>query len=282
MGELQGTSSTQRAEFLLRIDLRIPYRQRPARIRSRSSPFTLANGFTFVEAYLARRMKIDDFVRTCRFFFSYGMEPEYAVLGRVARRIWAVRCGTSTARTSAARTQFHSQTSGRSLHAQEIAFNDIRTRPGADIDLRQSNSCHQRYDERSPRPTRSRCAAPRRSSSVINKEWGLGKNENPNQGSFIVEELTDPVEEAVLRSSKRSPNAGRASGAWRRLPARQDPGRSMVYDTKARRLLSIVGVNTFATPAESWFSESSSSSARPRRKAISAQAPGRVSRAKQG
>ncbi|TMH48401.1 MAG: methylmalonyl-CoA mutase, partial [Betaproteobacteria bacterium] len=164
--------------------------------------FTLANGFTFVEAYLARGMKIDDFVPNLSFFFSYGMEPEYAVLGRVARRIWAVAMRDKYgANERSQKLKFHSQTSGRSLHAQEIAFNDIRTTLQALISTYDNtNSLHTNaYDEAITTPTEESVRRAMAIQLVINKEWGLGKNENPNQGSFIVEELTDLVEEAVLK-----------------------------------------------------------------------------------
>src|SRR6266853_1294252 len=155
---------------------------------------TLANGFTFVEAYLARGMKIDDFVPNLSFFFSYGMEPEYAVLGRVARRIWAVAMRDKYgANERSQKLKFHSQTSGRSLHAQEIAFNDIRTTLQALISTYDNtNSLHTNaYDEAITTPTEESVRRAMAIQLVINKEWGLGKNENPNQGSFIIEELTD-------------------------------------------------------------------------------------------
>ncbi|HEY5307554.1 MAG TPA: methylmalonyl-CoA mutase family protein, partial [Casimicrobiaceae bacterium] len=164
--------------------------------------FTLSNGFTFVEAYLARGMRIDDFAPNLSFFFSYGMDPEYAVIGRVARRIWAVamreRYG---ANERSQKLKFHSQTSGRSLHAQEIAFNDIRTTLQALISTYDNtNSLHTNaYDEAITTPTEESVRRAMAIQLIINREWGIGKNENPNQGSFIIEELTDLVEEAVLR-----------------------------------------------------------------------------------
>jgi isobutyryl-CoA mutase len=163
--------------------------------------FTLSNGFTFVEAYLARGMHIDDFAPNLSFFFSYGMDPEYAVIGRVARRIWAVamreRYG---ANERSQKLKFHSQTSGRSLHAQEIAFNDIRTTLQALISTYDNtNSLHTNaYDEAITTPTEESVRRAMAIQLIINREWGLGKNENPNQGSFIIDELTDLVEEAVL------------------------------------------------------------------------------------
>jgi methylmalonyl-CoA mutase len=164
--------------------------------------FTLSNGFTFVEAYLARGMAIDDFAPNLSFFFSNGMDPEYAVLGRVARRIWAVamqrRYG---ANERSQKLKFHSQTSGRSLHAQEIAFNDIRTTLQALISTYDNtNSLHTNaYDEAITTPTEESVRRAMAIQLIVNREWGLAKNENPNQGSFVIEELTDLVEEAVLK-----------------------------------------------------------------------------------
>ncbi|TMI13533.1 MAG: methylmalonyl-CoA mutase, partial [Betaproteobacteria bacterium] len=154
--------------------------------------FTLANGFTFVEAYLARGMHIDDFAPNLSFFFSYGMDPEYAVLGRVARRIWAVamkrRYGGNE---RSQKLKFHSQTSGRSLHAQEIAFNDIRTTLQALISTYDNtNSLHTNaYDEAITTPTEESVRRAMAIQMIINREWGVAKNENPNQGSFVLEEL---------------------------------------------------------------------------------------------
>ena len=204
--------------------------------------FTLANGFTFVEAYLARGMKIDDFAPNLSFFFSYGMDPEYAVLGRVARRIWAVamkqRYG---ANERSQKLKFHSQTSGRSLHAQEIAFNDIRTTLQALISTYDNtNSLHTNaYDEAITTPTEESVRRAMAIQLIINREWGLAKNENPNQGSFIIDELTDLVEEAVLKEFEaicRARRRARRDGD--RLPARQDPGRvDALRAPEARRLL---------------------------------------------
>jgi isobutyryl-CoA mutase len=212
--------------------------------------FTLANGFTFVEAYLARGMKIDDFAPNLSFFFSYGMEPEYAVLGRVARRIWAVamrdRYG---ANERSQKLKFHSQTSGRSLHAQEIAFNDIRTTLQALISIYDNtNSLHTNaYDEAITTPTEESVRRAMAIQLVINKEWGLSKNENPNQGSFIVEELTDLVEEAVLREFEAIAERGGVLGAmetgYQRSKIQEE---SMLYEhRKHDGSYPIVGVNTF-------------------------------------
>ncbi len=178
--------------------------------------FTLANGFTFVEAYLARGMAIDDFAPNLSFFFSYGMDPEYAVLGRVARRIWAVamreRYG---ANERGQKLKFHSQTSGRSLHAQEIAFNDIRTTLQAlAATYDNTNSLHTNaYDEAITTPTEDSVRRAMAIQMIVNTEWGLAKNENPNQGSFVIEELTDLVEEAVLKEFEAISARGGVLGA---------------------------------------------------------------------
>jgi methylmalonyl-CoA mutase len=216
--------------------------------------FTLANGFTFVEAYLARSMKIDDFAPNLSFFFSYGMEPEYAVLGRVARRIWAVAMrGKYGANERSQKLKFHSQTSGRSLHAQEIAFNDIRTTLQALISIYDNtNSLHTNaYDEAITTPTEESVRRAMAIQLVINKEWGLGKNENPNQGSFIVEELTDLVEEAVLKEFDAIAERGGVLGAmetgYQRGKIQED---SMAYEhRKHDGSYPIVGVNTFRNPS---------------------------------
>jgi methylmalonyl-CoA mutase len=212
--------------------------------------FTLANGFTFVEAYLARGMKIDDFAPNLSFFFSYGMDPEYAVLGRVARRIWAVamknRYGASD---RSQRLKFHSQTSGRSLHAQEIAFNDIRTTLQALISTYDNtNSLHTNaYDEAITTPTEESVRRAMAIQLILNKEWGLAKNENPNQGSFIIEELTDLVEEAVLKEFEAISSRGGVLGAmetgYQRGKIQEE---SMLYEhRKHDGSYPIVGVNTF-------------------------------------
>jgi methylmalonyl-CoA mutase len=215
--------------------------------------FTLANGFTFVEAYLARGMHIDDFAPNLSFFFSYGMDPEYAVLGRVARRIWAVamreRYG---ANERSQKLKFHSQTSGRSLHAQEIAFNDIRTTLQALISTYDNtNSLHTNaYDEAITTPTEDSVRRAMAIQLIINKEWGLGKNENPNQGSFVIEALTDLVEEAVLKEFEALSARGGVLGAmetgYQRGKIQEE---SMVYEHKKHDgSYPIVGVNTFRGP----------------------------------
>ena len=215
--------------------------------------FTLANGFTFVEAYLARGMHVDDFAPNLSFFFSYGMDPEYAVLGRVARRIWAVamreRYG---ANERSQKLKFHSQTSGRSLHAQEIAFNDIRTTLQALISTYDNtNSLHTNaYDEAITTPTEESVRRAMAIQLIINKEWGLAKNENPNQGSFVLEELTDLVEEAVLKEFEAISARGGVLGAmetgYQRGKIQEE---SMVYEhRKHDGSYPIVGVNTFRNP----------------------------------
>jgi methylmalonyl-CoA mutase len=215
--------------------------------------FTLANGFTFVEAYLARGMKIDDFAPNLSFFFSYGMDPEYAVLGRVARRIWAVamqrRYG---ANERSQKLKFHSQTSGRSLHAQEIAFNDIRTTLQALISTYDNtNSLHTNaYDEAITTPTEDSVRRAMAIQMIINQEWGVAKNENPNQGSFLVEELTDLVEEAVLKEFEAISSRGGVLGAmetgYQRGKIQEE---SLTYEhRKHDGSYPIVGVNTFRNP----------------------------------
>src|SRR3954470_23613419 len=215
--------------------------------------FTLSNGFTFVEAYLARGMHIDDFAPNLSFFFSNGMDPEYSVMGRVARRIWAVamreRYG---ANERSQKLKFHSQTSGRSLHAQEIAFNDIRTTLQALISTYDNtNSLHTNaYDEAITTPTEESVRRAMAIQLIINREWGLAKNENPSQGSFIIEELTELVEEAVLAEFERISERGGVLGAMETGYQRgriQDE--SMHYEMlKHTGEYPIVGVNTFRNP----------------------------------
>jgi methylmalonyl-CoA mutase len=216
--------------------------------------FTLANGFTFVEAYLARGMRIDDFAPNLSFFFSYGMDPEYSVIGRVARRIWAVAMRNRYgANERAQKLKFHSQTSGRSLHAQEIAFNDIRTTLQALISsYDNTNSLHTNaYDEAITTPTEESVRRAMAIQLIINKEWGLATNENPNQGSFIIEALTDLVEEAVLKEFEAISSRGGVLGAmetgYQRGKIQEE---SMLYEhRKHDGSYAIVGVNTFRNPA---------------------------------
>ncbi len=215
--------------------------------------FTLSNGFTFVEAYLARGMHIDDFAPNLSFFFSNGMDPEYTVLGRVARRIWAVamrdRYG---ANERSQKLKYHVQTSGRSLHAQEIAFNDIRTTLQALIAVYDNcNSLHTNaYDEAITTPTEESVRRAMAIQLIINREWGLAKNENPNQGAFVIDELTELVEEAVLAEFERIAERGGVLGA---METGYQRGRiqeeSMHYEMlKHTGEYPIVGVNTFRNP----------------------------------
>ena len=180
--------------------------------------FTLSNGFTFVEAYLARGMHIDDFAPNLSFFFSNGMDPEYTVMGRVARRIWAVAMKEKYgANERSQKLKYHIQTSGRSLHAQEIQFNDIRTTLQALIAIYDNcNSLHTNaFDEAITTPTEDSVRRAMAIQLIINREWGLAKNENPSQGAFIIEELTELVEEAVLPSSSASPSAAACWARWK-------------------------------------------------------------------
>lgn len=215
--------------------------------------FTLSNGFTFVEAYLARGMKVDDFAHNLSFFFSNGMDPEYTVMGRVARRIWATamrfRYG---ANERSQKLKYHIQTSGRSLHAQEMSFNDIRTTLQALIAVYDNcNSLHTNaYDEAVTTPTEESVRRAMAIQLIINKEWGLAVNENSNQGAFIIEELTDLVEEAVLQEFEKISERGGVLGAMETGYQRgkiQDE--SMYYEhRKHDGSLPLVGVNTFISP----------------------------------
>ncbi len=222
--------------------------------------FTLANGFTYVEAYLARGMHVNDFAPNLSFFFSYGMDPEYAVLGRVARRIWAVamreRYG---ANERSQKLKFHSQTSGRSLHAQEIAFNDIRTTLQALISsYDNTNSLHTNaYDEAITTPTEESVRRAMAIQMIINKEWGVAKNENPNQGAFIIDELTELVEEAVLKEFERLSERGDVLGAmetgYQRSKIQEE---SLYYEhRKHDGSYPLIGVNTFKNPHGDAISE---------------------------
>lgn len=215
--------------------------------------FTLSNGFTFVEAYLARGMHVDDFAPNLSFFFSNGMDPEYTVLGRVARRIWAVAMKDKYgANERSQKLKYHVQTSGRSLHAQEIQFNDIRTTLQALIAVYDNcNSLHTNaFDEAITTPTEDSVRRAMAIQMIINREWGLAKNENPNQGAFIVDELTELVEEAVLAEFERIAERGGVLGAMETGYQRgriQDE--SMHYEMlKHTGELPIVGVNTFRNP----------------------------------
>ncbi|MGI8331768.1 fused isobutyryl-CoA mutase/GTPase IcmF [Actinomadura scrupuli] len=215
--------------------------------------FTLANGFTYVESYLARGMNIDDFAPNLSFFFSNGMDPEYTVLGRVARRVWAVamrdRYG---ANERSQKLKYHVQTSGRSLHAQEMAFNDIRTTLQALTAIYDNcNSLHTNaYDEAVTTPSEDSVRRALAIQLIINREWGLAMNENPLQGSYIVDELTRLVEEAVLTEFDRISERGGVLGAMETGYQRgriQDE--SMLYEhRKHDGTLPLIGVNTFRNP----------------------------------
>jgi len=215
--------------------------------------FTLANGFTYVEYYLSRGMSIDDFAPNLSFFFSNGLDPEYTVIGRVARRIWAtVMREKYGANERSQKLKYHVQTSGRSLHAQEIDFNDIRTTLQALMALQDNcNSLHTNaYDEAITTPTEQSVRRAMAIQMIITKEHGLSKNENPLQGSFIVEELTDLVEEAVLQEFDRINDRGGVLGAMETQYQRgkiQDE--SMYYEMKKHSgELPIIGVNTYLNP----------------------------------
>ncbi|SFC16304.1 methylmalonyl-CoA mutase [Polaromonas sp. OV174] len=215
--------------------------------------FTLSNGFTFVEAYLARGMHIDDFAPNLSFFFSNGMDPEYTVMGRVARRIWAVAMKEKYgANERSQKLKYHIQTSGRSLHAQEIQFNDIRTTLQALIAIYDNcNSLHTNaFDEAITTPTEDSVRRAMAIQLIINREWGLAKNENPSQGAFIIEELTELVEEAVLAEFAAIADRGGVLGAMETGYQRgriQDE--SMHYEMlKHTGELPIIGVNTFRNP----------------------------------
>jgi len=217
---------------------------------------TLSNGFTYVESYLARGMAIDDFAPNLSFFFSNGMDPEYTVLGRVARRIWAIamrdRYG---ANERSQKLKYHIQTSGRSLHAQEMSFNDIRTTLQALIAVYDNcNSLHTNaHDEAFTTPSEESVRRALAIQMIINREWGLAGNENPNQGSFIIEELTDLVEQAVLAEFDRLSERGGVLGAMETGYQRgQIQEESLYYETRKHDgTYPIIGVNTFLASEES-------------------------------
>ena len=217
--------------------------------------FTLSNGFTFVEAYLARGMNIDDFAPNLSFFFSNGMDPEYTVMGRVARRIWATSMrDLYGANPRSQKLKYHIQTSGRSLHAQEMNFNDIRTTLQALIAIYDNcNSLHTNaYDEAITTPTEESVRRALAIQLIINQEWGLAKNENPSQGAFIIDELTDLVEEAVLQEFEKISDRGGVLGAmetgYQRGKIQEE---SLYYEHKKHDgSFPIVGVNTFLSDTE--------------------------------
>ena len=214
---------------------------------------TLSNGFTYVEYYLARGMKIDEIAPNLSFFFSNGMDPEYTVIGRVARRIWAVAMRDKYgASPTSQRLKYHIQTSGRSLHSQEIQFNDIRTTLQALCAIYDNcNSLHTNaFDEAITTPSAESVRRALAIQLIINREWGLAKNENPLQGSFIVEELTDLVEEAVLAEFDRLTERGGVLGAmetgYQRSKIQEE---SMYYERRKHTgEHPIIGVNTFRNP----------------------------------
>ncbi len=215
--------------------------------------FTLANGFTFVEYYLARGMSVDEFAANLSFFFSNGLDPEYAVIGRVARRIWAVtlrdRYGADP---RGQKLKYHIQTSGRSLHAQEVDFNDIRTTLQALYAIYDNcNSLHTNaYDEAITTPTEESVRRAMAIQLIINRELGLAKNENMLQGSFVIEELTDLVEEAILSEFVRLSERGGVLSAMETMYQRgKIQEESLYYETlKHSGELPIIGVNTFLNP----------------------------------
>ena len=215
--------------------------------------FTLSNGFTYVESYLARGMHIDDFAPNLSFFFSNGMDPEYSVIGRVARRIWAIAMKNKYgANERSQKLKYHIQTSGRSLHAQEMDFNDIRTTLQALIAIYDNcNSLHTNaYDEAITTPTEESVRRAMAIQLIINREWGVAKNENPNQGAFVIDELTDLVEEAVMKEFEAIASRGGVLGAmetgYQRGKIQEE---SMYYEHKKHDgSYPIIGVNTFLNP----------------------------------
>lgn len=215
--------------------------------------FTLANGFTYVEYYLSRGMDIDDFAPNLSFFFSNGLDPEYTVIGRVARRIWAIAMREKYgASERSQKLKYHIQTSGRSLHAQEIDFNDIRTTLQALLAIQDNtNSLHTNaYDEAITTPTEESVRRALAIQLIINREFGLTKNENSLQGSFIVEELTDLVEEAVLQEFERINDRGGVLGAMERQYQRGKIQEESLYYEHLKHSgdLPIIGVNTYLNP----------------------------------
>ncbi|MGO8821591.1 MAG: fused isobutyryl-CoA mutase/GTPase IcmF [Desulfomonilaceae bacterium] len=222
--------------------------------------FTLANGFTYVEYYLSRGMNIDDFAPNLSFFFSNGLEPEYSVIGRVARRIWAIAIRDKyMGNERSQKLKYHIQTSGRSLHAQEIQFNDIRTTLQALIAIYDNcNSLHTNsYDEAITTPSEESVRRALAIQMIINKEWGISRVDNINQGSFILEELTDLVEEAVLKEFDRLSQRGGVLGAmetgYQRTKIQDE---SLYYETmKSTGAYPIIGVNTFLNPDASYVEQ---------------------------
>lgn len=215
--------------------------------------FTLANGFTFVEYYLSRGMKIDEFASNLSFFFSNGLDPEYAVIGRVARKIWAVTLRDKYgADEKSQKFKYHIQTSGRSLHAQEIDFNDIRTTLQAYLALSDNcNSLHTNaYDEAITTPTEESVRRAMAIQMIINREFGLNKTDNPMQGAYLIEELSDIVEEAIVSEFERISDKGGVLGAMESMYQRgKIQEESLYYETqKDSGELPIIGVNTYLSP----------------------------------
>lgn len=212
--------------------------------------FTLANGFTFVEYYLSRGLKIDDFAHNLSFFFSNGLDPEYAVIGRVARRVWAIALRNKySSNERSQKLKYHIQTSGRSLHAQEVQFNDIRTTLQALLAIYDNcNSLHTNaYDEAITTPTEESVRRAVAIQLIISKELGMAKNENPLQGSFIINELTDLVEKAILNEFDRITERGGVLGAMETMYQRgKIQEESLLYETKKHNSeLPLIGVNTY-------------------------------------
>jgi methylmalonyl-CoA mutase len=215
--------------------------------------FTLSNGFTFVEYYLSRGMKIDDFCQNLSYFFSNGLDPEYTVMGRVARKIWAVTLRDKYgANEKSQQFKYHVQTSGRSLHAQEIDFNDIRTTLQAFLALSDNcNSLHTNaYDEAITTPTEESVRRAMAIQMIINREFGMNKTDNPMQGAFIVEELSAIVEEQVLREFENISDKGGVLGAMESMYQRSKiQEESLYYETlKDSGEFPIIGVNTYIAP----------------------------------
>jgi len=218
--------------------------------------FTLANGFTFLEYFRSRGMPVDRFAPNLSFFFSNGMDPEYAVIGRVARRIWAIALRQLYGASERSQMlKYHVQTSGRSLHAQEVAFNDIRTTLQALLAVYDNcNSLHTNaYDEALTTPTEESVRRALAIQLVLSKEFGVSSNDNPAQGSYLIEELTERVEEAVLNEFERLNDRGGVFGAMERVYQRSKiQQESLHYEQlKHSGQLPIVGVNTFvAAPSD--------------------------------
>jgi len=214
---------------------------------------TLANGFTYVEYYLSRGMPIDSFAPSLSFFFSNGMDPEYTVIGRVARRIWAIAMKhLYRGNEKSQKLKYHVQTSGRSLHSQDIQFNDIRTTLQALCAVYDNcNSLHTNaFDEAITTPSGESVRRALAIQLILNREWGLSKNENPLQGSFIVDELTDLVEEAVLVEFERITERGGVLGAMESGYQRGKIQEESIYYEQLKHSgeLPLVGVNTFQDP----------------------------------